>query len=520
MKKAIEKSTQSSTSLAVSYARVSSREQEKEGFSIDAQQRLLQNYALENSLTIEREFIDVETAKSTGRTNFVKMVEFLKKHPRVRRLLVEKTDRLYRNLKDWIALDELDIEIHLVKENITLSKDSRSTEKFVHGIKVLMAKNYIDNLSEEARKGQLEKAEQGFWPTKAPLGYRNALGSEGKRVIVTDPAVAPIITKMFEWYSTGTLSMEAVAEKARGEGLIYRRTGAAVPLSAIHTILRNRIYTGEFLWKGKLYKGKHDPLISVELFECVQSVIERRNRAHTRHVKHELAFATLLKCGHCGCAIVGQRQKGRLKRGDWVYYRCTGFKGKCGEPFVREEVLAAKFSELLGRLRFDKETFDHISEGLRVSHVEQMREHASAFARLRSEYDRIQYRLHAMYSDKLEERIDADMYDSLSGDLRRQQNAIQRDMVRQQQADESYLQEGITVLGLARNAKALFEKQPPMAKRQLLNFVLSNPTWANGEITASFREPFDLIAETAAIDVKSTERQGRNPEGHSSWLGD
>ena len=101
--------------------------------------------------------------------------------PNTRVILVEKTDRLYRNLKDWVTLDELDIEIHLVKEGIVLSRDSKSSEKFVHGIKVLMAKNYIDNLSEEARKGMQEKAEQGIWPSKAPLGYRNVTGPDGKK---------------------------------------------------------------------------------------------------------------------------------------------------------------------------------------------------------------------------------------------------------------------------------------------------------------------------------------------------
>ncbi len=100
-------------------------------------------------------------------------------------LLVEKTDRLYRNLKDYVTLDpdELDIEIHFVKENFVLTKDSRSMEKFMHGIKVLMAKDYIDNLSEESKKGMLEKAEQGIWPTVAPLGYRN-VEVNGKRVII------------------------------------------------------------------------------------------------------------------------------------------------------------------------------------------------------------------------------------------------------------------------------------------------------------------------------------------------
>jgi DNA invertase Pin-like site-specific DNA recombinase len=86
-----------------------------------------------------------------------------------------------------MLLDELNIEIHLVKEGVVLSQDSKSSEKFFHGIKVLMAKNYIDNLSEEARKGQQEKAEQGIWPTKAPLGYLNVLGAGRVRAALVGP---------------------------------------------------------------------------------------------------------------------------------------------------------------------------------------------------------------------------------------------------------------------------------------------------------------------------------------------
>src|SRR5260370_34247773 len=120
---------------------------------------------------------------------------------------LEKTDRLYRNLKDWVSVDELELEVHFVKENVILSPDARSHEKFMHGIKVLMAKNYIDNLSEETRKGMLEKARQGIWPSFAPLGYLNVDGSTGKRTIVPDPRLAPTIKRMFERYATGKQSL-------------------------------------------------------------------------------------------------------------------------------------------------------------------------------------------------------------------------------------------------------------------------------------------------------------------------
>src|ERR1700751_3106465 len=262
MKKA-SKSTPANPGLkqAVVYARVSSKEQEKEGFSIPAQLKLLKEYAAANGFAVAQEYIDVETAKQTGRTAFGEMVAYLKAHPSIRVMLVEKTDRLYRNLKDWVTVDELDAEIHFPKEGVVLSRESRSSEKFMHGIKVLMAKNYIDNLSEEARKGMQEKAEQGIWPTVAPLGYRNVAGADGKKIIEPDPESAPIISRLFEWYATGTLSLKEAAQKARAAGLVYRKSGAPVPMSTVHAILRNRLYAGVFEWNGRPYRGTHQPLV-------------------------------------------------------------------------------------------------------------------------------------------------------------------------------------------------------------------------------------------------------------------
>ena len=261
---------------AVIYARVSSKEQEKEGFSIPAQLKLLQEYAAAQGFSVAQEYVDVETAKQTGRAAFSEMVAYLRAHPVVRTLLVEKTDRLYRNLKDWVTVDELEVEIHFSKEGVVLSRESRSSEKFMHGIKVLMAKNYIDNLSEEARKGMQEKAEQGIWPTVAPLGYRNLAGPDGKKIIEPDPETSPLITRLFEWYAAGTLSLREAARRVRDAGLVHRKSGAPVPVSTVHAILRNRLYAGVFDWNGRSYAGTHQPLVSSELWERVQGVLDGR----------------------------------------------------------------------------------------------------------------------------------------------------------------------------------------------------------------------------------------------------
>lgn len=93
-------------------------------YSIPAQQKLLREHTHEHGLTIAREFLDVETAKQTGRTGFGEMLAYLKANPICRTVLVEKTDRLYRNIRDWLTIDDLDIAVHFVKEGAVVSKHS------------------------------------------------------------------------------------------------------------------------------------------------------------------------------------------------------------------------------------------------------------------------------------------------------------------------------------------------------------------------------------------------------------
>ena len=142
---------------AVIYVRVSGKDQEREGYSIPTQLKLLREYAQRNQFTIVREFVDVETAKIAGRKQFGEMLIFFPKNPSCRVLIVEKTDRLYRNFRDCVTLEDLDVEIHLPKQGQVISKDSKSQAKLVHDIQIGIARNYIENLREEVKKGMREK---------------------------------------------------------------------------------------------------------------------------------------------------------------------------------------------------------------------------------------------------------------------------------------------------------------------------------------------------------------------------
>jgi len=329
--------------------------------------KLLKEHAAREGYEIVGEFVDAETAKTSGRTKFNEMVKFLEKESktrsenRCRTVLVEKTDRLYRNFKDYVTIDELNIDIHFVKEGEILSPNSNSSAKFMHGIKVLMAKNYVDNLGEETRKGLREKAEQGIWPSKAPIGYRNVVGASGKRIIESDPSTAPIVQKLFERYATGQFSMKAIGEMAIAEGLGLKREGNIA--AVIQYTLKSPIYAGWFIWKGRRYEGIHTPLVTKELWDKVQSIRDERRTRKRRRVKRDFAFSRLISCGHCGCTLVGE-----IKKQKYVYYRCTHYQTDCKEPYVREEVLEEKFTDILRMLRFDDEVLDWIRTALKESH--------------------------------------------------------------------------------------------------------------------------------------------------------
>ncbi len=476
---------------AVIYARVSSKEQEQEGFSIPSQLKLLRNYAQEKGIVLAEEFKDIETAKSTGRTGFNKMLKFLKSNKTCNIVLAEKTDRLYRNIRDWITLDELNIEIHFVKEGCIISQNSHSSEKFLHGIKVLMAKNYIDNLSEEVKKGLTEKAAQGEWPTKAPVGYKS---NKSTHLLDIDELKAPLVRKLFELYATGNYSLQMLMDVAREAGFCTNKT-TFISKSGIHKILQNPIYYGEILWKGKRYQGKHQPIITKKLFDQVQAVLEGTN--HPKETKRNFAFAGLLKCDKCGCAMTPE-----LKKGKYIYYRCTGFKGKCGNTYIREEKLAELLADVVKRIEIDDNLVADIKKALRDSHKDKIDYHNKALKTLNKRAKHIQGLIDKAYEDKLSGVISESFWERKSLEWQNELVEIASKVEAHNNADVNYFETGIKILELANNAYTKYLGKNRHEQRKLLNIILSNCTIFHGTLYPTYKKPFHILAERHTFESK------------------
>lgn len=473
---------------AIIYARVSSKEQEAEGYSIPAQLKLLRDYASKNSLLIQQEFTDIETAKKAGRTQFNKMLDFLEENKNIKHILVEKTDRLLRNIADYALFDRLielsGVIIHLVKENVFLSRDSRSNEKFIFGVKALMAKNYVDNLSEETRKGMMEKAEQGIYPSFAPYGYVNQATPDGKKTVTIDPNTAPFIKRLFELYATGDYSLLTIKKKLLEEGMIYRN-GKNFHKSTIETMLKNEFYTGVFYWKGKKYENaKHEAIVTKELFQHVQNIMRRPHKNKSR--KNIFSYNGLLNCGVCGCALTAEIQKEK-----YIYYHCTGHKGKCNQGYLKQEVIDTEFENLLSNIQITAIDQESILRGLRESYKDKMEYHKNCVKQLEKQIKTLQDRIDQVYLDKLDKKISEKFWQVQTTKWLKEKEDLTLKLLAHQKADTNYLENANLVVELARKAVYLFKKQNSEQKRKLINLIVSNSTYKDKKLDITMRCPFD-----------------------------
>ena len=185
---------------------------------------------------------------------------------------------------------------------------------------------------------------------------------------------------------------------------------------------------------------------------------------------------------------------------------------------IREEVLEQRFAGLLRQLRFDDAAFELIQRALRESLQDETRERRAAIERLRGEADRLQARIERMYEDKLDGVISDDFYRRMQIVWREERDRCLKDIERHHSADDEYIDNGIALIRLGREANDLFERASASEKRRVLNLVLSNCSWAHGELTAKFRQPFDLLSETIAQSTLPKKGETGDLAENEKWL--
>lgn len=472
---------------ALLYVRVSSQDQAEEGFSLESQEKEGEKYASRKGLKIVKKWSVSESAKVQGRKAFRELIEYAKATPDIKAIIFEKVDRMTRNFYDLVEIYDLiekhDKEIHFFKQGLIIDKKSKSSDKLNLDIQVVLARNYINNLGEEVKKGLKEKAQQGEFPQRAPLGYKN---NKETHLIEIEPNTAPFIRKLFSFYATGNYSLAQLVDIMFGEGMKYP-SGSKMHKSVIESILKNPIYYGAIRWDGEMYQGKHSPIIDKGLFETVQDAFKKKSK-YTGN-RRNFAFTGLLTCSECGCSITAEMKKER-----YVYYHCTGhFGGTCRKNYIREEYLEDKLGELLKGIELEDKTHEWLKEALRQSHKTERGYNDKIITSLNAQKEKIKKRLDQAYLDKLDSKITEEFWKAKSEEWSNEIENISVKLNAHETSNINYYEDGVRILELAKKAYSLYKSATGEEKRKLLNLVLSNCYLEGKNLRPDYKKPFDII---------------------------
>jgi site-specific DNA recombinase len=481
---------------AVILARVSSREQEAEGYSLPAQVRLLTEYCDRKGLKVKKEFQIAESASGKRqREVFDQMMEYINQH-KVKHFVAEKVDRLTRNFKDAVMIDgwlEEDAErnVHLVKDSLIMHKHSRSQEKLNWGVRIIFAKNYIDNLKEEVEKGMQEKLAQGWLPGKPPLGY-DTIGESGKKIHVINPDTARLVLFMFEQYDAGAYSIKSITSLMKEKGL-RTRYGRPLVSSHITKMLKHPFYIGKIRWKEQIYPGKHEPIISEELFERVQHRL-KYGRSPRRNTYNHL-LRGLLTCEECDCLITWERQKGH-----W-YGHCNGYRGCGKKQWKRQDQLdtelKAGFDVLLAP---SQAVIEWTINALRTKHESDMNGHQDLAKKLQTRRSDLTRRYDIYYDDRIVGRITPEKYDQKVKDNDEEIADIDSKLAKLEQQYATNIERGLNLLEVSQHAAEIYDSKSDEEKRKLLTDIFSNLSLNGRTLSYTYTPVVQAIAEIAEED--------------------
>lgn len=465
-----------------SYIRVSTARQGHTGTSLVEQQASIRRHAEQHGLTITREYEEQETAAKRGRPIFTQMLKALKSGA-ARGVIIHKIDRSARNLKDWADLGELidaGCEVRFANESLDLnSRGGRLSAD----IQAVVASDYIRNLREETKKGFYGRIKQGLYPMPARIGYLDC----GKGLPKTpDPVHAPLVRDAFELYASGKWTLDRLVAEMHKRGLRNKR-GNKVSRNGLATMLKNPFYSGliRLYTTGEMYAGRHEPLISPQLFRRTQSVFE--GKGAEKHHRNSFLFRRHLTCQRCVHTLIGETQK------SFIYYRCH--TRACPQKTIREELIESSFSDALKRLRFDEREMEycyHYIEGAYRTADERVESHAKS---LDLQLKGISERLSKLTDALIDGVIEREMYVAKKNHLLNCEQDLKEKLKSVEAGERAVLGKTKGFLEQANDAylsykEGMFEDKRDLVKTTTSNFIVEYKT-----VMPKLYLPFQLVAE-------------------------
>jgi DNA invertase Pin-like site-specific DNA recombinase len=465
------------------YARKSTDTEERQVRSIDDQIAELQELAKKENISVVKTFIEKQTAKEPGRLVFNEMLSRIEKNEATG-ILAWHPDRLARNSVDggkiiWLVDTGKISELKFP----TFWFENTPQGKFMLQIAFGQSKYYVDNLSENIKRGIRQKLKNGLWPCQAPLGYLN---DRNAKAIIVDKNKAKLIKKSFELYSTGKFSLRRLCKIINDLGLVGRKN-KMLGISNYQYFLKNPFYCGLIRYGGELHEGKHEPIIAKKLFDKCQEVMNSKGKPNKKELKY-FVFRGFIRCAECGCLITAETQKGHN------YYHCTKRKTKCSQKYVREEELEKQISQHIQKVSLPDDWAKNM-----ITEIEKEKTKTSQstnfFAQnTKKEILVIDEKLERLMSGYLENAILLEEYQKNKNKLVCEKQVLKDKLNGFEQKSNNWFEPAIKFVNECKYAVILAKSENFEEKRDFFKKLGSNFKIENQKLVFDLENPFKILA--------------------------
>lgn len=494
--------------IAVIYCRVSTEEQVKEGISIESQSLSCTRKAEEDGCTILKVIKDEgKSAGSLKRPGIQELIQLVISK-KIRFIYTVHSDRLSRDTLDHLNLMKLfgdnGVQVKFISQPNFEKEDASS--KLISTVMASTNQFQRDITSEKVKATMNEKARAGYYPSKAPFGYKNvedisAIEKFARKIVVIDKDKGNLVREGFRLYSTGEYNVMDIVDILYEKGL-RTNNGEKVFHSKIYEMLKNTFYIGELHWgEINLEKAKHPPLVDKELFERVQNILASNNKHSCRKRKFTWLLGGFIRCYKHECRYTAEWHMNKKL----AYYHCT--KGGCGK-FSEQNKLEQMVAEKFKTLEFSKSFIDTLINKIKTIFFEKRENYEAKRQSFVNQRTPLESKMKVAENKLLSGTISDEDFKRIREEITKDIETIDRNIINLQKEKEMNVNVAEEVIGLTRNIYETYQKASPQLKRLLLGFFWEKFDVADGLIIRAV--PSTLFTEL--ITYEQAFLKSENPQ--------
>ena len=474
------------------YARKSTDSEDRQVRSIGDQISELQELAKKENVEIVDTIVEKQTAKKPGRPLFAEMLKKIEAGEAVG-ILAWHPDRLARNSVDGGQIIYL-VDTGVIQELKfpTFWFDPTPQGKFMLSIAFGQSKYYVDNLSENIKRGHRQKLKNGLWPQMAPLGYLN---NKETKLIYVDKAKSPFIKKAFEAYATGNYTLKNLRKIINDLGLVGKKN-RMLSVSNYQYLLQNPFYYGLIRYNGEFYEGKHEPIITKKLFDECQEVMKRKSKPQKTDKMKFFLYRGFFHCGECGYTITADK-KIKPSGKEYIYYYCTkkNPNHKCSQNvFTREEKISSQINEAIQKVSLPDNVADKMINELEKEKNEKAQSSYFFAQKTKDELSKLDKKLEKLMNAFLESALNLAEYREAKNKLVNQKQVLKDKINAFEQKSNNRFELAAKFVNSVKQAKIIALQENPEQGRDFLKKIGSNFQIQNQAVSFSPRGAWQIVA--------------------------